>query len=130
MIPMYDLVLLSIFSGFFSDMSFILKIFLLVAVLGFLNQHIENKTLKVIVAIFMVYIVIFVDWATFGWMYLIYAVLGLGISSIFVDFFFITNMNPEEKGGGHQGMMPGMGGMQGMEPEMEHIQYEHQPRGR
>lgn len=81
---------------FFSDMGFILRIFLLVAVIGFINQHVENKVLKTIVAIFMLYITIFVDWRVYGTIYLVYTILGLGASSIVVDYFFIGNM------GGHE----------------------------
>lgn len=82
---------------FFSDMGFILRIFLLVAVLGFINQHIENKILKTVVAIFMLYITVFVDWKVYGVIYFVYAILGMGVSSIVVDYFFMSNMS-----GGHE----------------------------
>lgn len=124
------------FGEFFSDMSFLVKIFALVAILGFLNQHIENKTLKVIVALFIGYIMIFVDWSTFGTIYVIYAILGIGIAGIFTDFFFITGMGAGQKADQHKEHLKsqGLGGMgqggfgQGMEPEME-SGYEQQTPG-
>ncbi len=108
------------FGEFFSDMSFIVKIFALVAILGFLNQHIENKTLKVIVALFIGYIMIFVDWSTFGTLYMIYAILGLGIAGIFTDFFFITGMGAGQKAEQHkEGLKSqGLGRIGGQGPEM------------
>lgn len=115
------------FGGFFSDMSLIIKIFALVAILGFLNQHIENKTLKVIVALFIGYIMIFVDWSTFGTLYVIYAILGLGIAGIFTDFFFITGMGAgqraeahEQQGHGGHGGLGRLGHETGFSPEMEY----------
>lgn len=95
MIYMIDPLVLFSFGEMFSDMGFIIKLFLLVAILGFLNQHIENKILKVVVALFMGYIMLIVNWSTFGTLYVIYAVLGMGISSMFVDYFFMT------QGSGH-----------------------------
>jgi|GEM_PF-2720847 len=92
MIVMMDSILLFSFGEMFSDFGFIIKLFLLVAIVGFLNQHIENKILKVVVVLFMAYIMLIVNWGTFGALYVVYAVLGLGISSIFVDYFFMTGM--------------------------------------
>jgi hypothetical protein len=43
----------------------------------------------------MGYIMLIVNWSTFGTLYIIYAVLGMGISSMFVDYFFMT------QGSGH-----------------------------
>ncbi len=108
------------FGEFFSDMSFLVKIFALVAILGFLNQHIENKTLKVIVALFIGYIMIFVDWSTFGTLYVIYAILGIGIAGIFTDFFFITGMGAGQKAEQHKEHLKsqGLGGFGGQGPEM------------
>jgi len=100
-----DLITLNIITDFFSDLSFIIKLFALVAILGFLNQHIENKILKVIVALFMIYIVVFVDWATFGTLYVLYAIFGLGISSIFVDYFFMGGQGDHAKQQIEQGKM-------------------------
>jgi len=91
-----DPIVLFSFSEVFSDMGFIIKLFLLVAILGFLNQHIENKILKVVVALFMGYVMLIVNWSTFGTLYVIYAVLGMGISSMFVDYFFMS------QGSGHE----------------------------
>lgn len=99
---MLELMQLSI-GEFFSDMGFILRIFLLVAVLGFINQHIENKILKTIVALFMLYITVFVDWKVYGVIYFVYAILGMGVSSIVVDYFFMSNMGGHSQPGEQQG---------------------------
>ncbi len=108
---MFDLIFIAI-GQFFSDMGFIIRIFLLVAILGFLNQHIENKILKTIVAIFMVFITVFVDWKFYGTLYFVYAILGMGISSMVVDYFFMGNMGEEhgqqgQEQGNPLGFMPG-----------------------
>ncbi len=97
MITMQGFVLLFSFLEMFSDMGFIIKLFLLVAILGFLNQHIENKILKVIVALFMGYVMLIVNWATFGTMFVIYSMLGMGISSMFVDYFFMNQGHSGEE---------------------------------
>lgn len=98
---MFDIMQL-FFGEFFSDMGFILRIFLLVAVLGFINQHIENKILKTVVALFMLYITVFVNWKVFGTIYFIYAILGMGVSSIVVDYFFMSNMGGHPQEGGQK----------------------------
>jgi len=101
MIAMLSLTILD-FLGIFDfghDMTFIIKVFVLVAILGFLNQHIENKILKTVVAIFMIYIVLFATYLS--WIYVIYSVLGMGLSSLFVDYFFMAPQHAESAGVEH-----------------------------
>ena len=143
MINMDNFILLFSFTELFSDFSFIIKLFLLVTILGFLNQHIENKILKVIVALFMGYIMLIVNWSTFVTMYVIYAVLGMGISSMFVDYFFMSQGSQHEALANAQknlhqaknmsaglpenyGLDEGMQGMEGMPQQMANPSM-HQP---
>jgi hypothetical protein len=109
---MNDLILLGIFD-FFSDMSFVLKVFVFIAIVGFLNQHMQNKILKVIIFMFMGYFVLIANWATFGTIWVIYTVLGLGVSGVLVDFFFVSMQGDPEK---HQQQMASMGGDNPFQP--------------
>ena len=96
-----DVILLGIFSGitgFFADMGFVLKIFVLIAVVGFLNQHMQNKILKMILFIFMGYFILVKNWSTFGTIWLIYTVLGLGVSGVLVDLFFVSVQGGHDPG--------------------------------
>lgn len=86
-------VLLDLFglSEFFTDFTFILKIFVLIAIISFVSQNIQNKTLKLLLTIFMIYFVLIANWSVFGTMWIIYTIIGLGVSGIIVDTFFVLN---------------------------------------
>jgi len=104
-----DQVLLGIFT-FFTDFGFILKIFVLIAIIGFLNQHMQVAALKVIVFMLMAYFILIANWGLFGTIWVIYAVLGLGVSSVLVDSFFVGMQ------GGHE-----QAGQPGEDPHKPHI---------
>jgi hypothetical protein len=88
--------LLGIFE-FFSDMGLVLKLFVLLAIIGFLNQHMQNKTVKVLVFMLMAYIVLMGYWGLFGTIWIIYSVLGIGVSGMLVDFFFVSAQSGGEE---------------------------------
>ncbi len=99
------LVILDIFGifGFFSDMSFIIKIFAFVAILGFVNKYIQNKLIKILMVVFMGYFILIASWSTFGPVFIIYTLLGIGVAGTMVDLFFVGQQVTGEKQAEQQG---------------------------
>ena len=77
---------------FFTDINFVIKIFVLMTIISFVNNHIENKALKIIVLFVLAFFIIFDYWALFGGIYILYMLLMLGISGVLVDIFFVSGM--------------------------------------
>ena len=84
-------------SDFFQDINLVIKIFVLMTIISFVNNHIENKALKIVVFLVLAFFIIFDYWALFGGIYILYMLLMLGISGILVDIFFVSGMM-----GGHE----------------------------
>jgi hypothetical protein len=99
--------------NFFSDAGFIIKIFALIAILGFVNKQIQSKVIKIIVTVLMVYFILIANWDTFGPIYILYVVLGLGFAGTMVDFFFVAQAG----GGSPEGMM-GKGGGEAVQKDI------------
>ncbi|MBU1120369.1 MAG: hypothetical protein ABIE23_03940 [archaeon] len=94
---------------FFSDMNFVLKIFVLLTIISFIKMNIGTGALGIILMAGISYFVLFDLWKLFGGIYLMYMLLFLGLSHILVDFFFVSGGHeptPEEA-------MRGKGGMHG-----------------
>ncbi|MDO8537983.1 MAG: hypothetical protein Q7S21_03810 [archaeon] len=84
-------------TDFFTDINLVIKIFVLMTIISFVNNHIENKALKIVVFLVLSFFIIFDYWALFGGIYILYMLLMLGISGILVDIFFVSGMM-----GGHE----------------------------
>ncbi len=87
-----------------SDFNLIVKIFVMMTVVSFVNNHIENKQLGMVIMVFMFFFIFGNFWAFFGGVYLIYILLMMGVSGIMVDWFFL--------GGGAKGQQKQKGGIQ------------------
>ncbi len=81
---------------FFGDINLILKIFVLITIASWVRNHLGDSPLTWILIGGIGYFVLFDGWAIFGPVYFLYILLGFGVSSILIDFFFIG-------GGSHGG---------------------------
>ena len=79
-------------ADFFEDINLVLKIFVLMTIISFVNNHIENKALKIVVFLVLSFFIIFDFWVLFGGIYILYMLLMLGISGVLVDIFFVSGM--------------------------------------
>ncbi|MBI4043418.1 MAG: hypothetical protein HY393_01265 [Candidatus Diapherotrites archaeon] len=73
---------------FLSDVNLILKIFVLLTIISFVNNHIENPNLKLIVMALFAYFLLFDLWRLFLPIYGLYILLMFGFGGILVDLFF------------------------------------------
>lgn len=78
------------FLGIFEDFYFIMQIFILLTVMSFVFNHYGKNGWSYVIIAVMCYIVFFViPGLSFG-IFLIQVLLGAGVSSLLVDFFFLT----------------------------------------
>lgn len=80
---------------FISDMSLILKIFVLVTIIQFVRQHVENTAIATVIILVAAYFILFMNWKLFGGIYFVYLLFVVGISGILVDFFFVMPHKPQ-----------------------------------
>jgi len=80
-----------------SDFNLIIKIFVMMTVVSFVNNHIENKNLGMIIMVFMFFFIFGNFWAFFGGVYIIYVLLMMGASAIMVDWFFMGGAGGQQK---------------------------------
>jgi hypothetical protein len=74
----------------FSDLNIVLKIFVLLAIFGYVTQHLGKGPLSILIIIGMSYFIIFDYWKFFGGVYVLYMLIVMGIGGILIDFMFIT----------------------------------------
>ena len=98
LIPLAPMALFS-FTDFFMDINIVLKIFVLLTIISFVQNHLGRGALGLAVMGVFAWFILFDAWALFGGIYILYMLLMFGIAGIMVDFFFITG----QMGGGQQG---------------------------
>ena len=96
MFPLFTL--LFIFE-LFSDLNFIIKIFVLLTLISWVNNHIGKGPLSLILIGGIGYFVLFDGWKLFGPIYVLYMLLMFGISGVIIDFFFVGGGGGPEKEG-------------------------------
>ena len=74
----------------FSDMDLVLKIFVMMAIFGYVTQHLGKGPLAILIILGMGYFVLFDQWKLFGGIYVLYILVLLGVGGVVVDFMFIT----------------------------------------
>ncbi len=79
-----------------SDLVLALKIFVLLSIASFVWNHIGRGFLATVLIIGIAWFVLVDYWKFFGGIYLLWVLLTLGISGVIVDFFFVSQMGPEE----------------------------------
>jgi hypothetical protein len=88
-----DLIILN----FFTDFSFVLKIFFLLFIITFVRTRITHNFLALSIITILAIFLIFFYWPVFGTAYLFYILLTIGISGVLVDIFFVTmNHGPKD----------------------------------
>ena len=86
MFPLFTL--LFIFE-LFGDLNFIIKIFVLLTLISWVNNHIGKGPLSLILIGGIGYFVLFDGWKLFGPIYVLYMLLMFGVSGVIIDFFFV-----------------------------------------
>jgi hypothetical protein len=74
----------------FSDFNLILKLFVLMMIIGFVQGHLGKGPMATAVMGILVFFILFDAWQVFGGIYILYALITLGFSGILIDFFFVT----------------------------------------
>ncbi len=78
------------FDELFGDLTFILKIFVLMAVFSYVMNHVGKGPLGVFIFALIAWLVIFDYFLIFGSIYILYILLTMGLISVIIDFMFIT----------------------------------------
>ena len=123
----------------FSDIDLILKIFVMLTIISFVKNHIEDQRLAVIVMAIMGYAILFDLWRLFLPFYGLYMLFAFGVMGIFVDLFFAHGVLPSPQQQHMQGQEAGENQESGAQ-EMQHRMhllhkaqrsfFRHSPRGR
>ena len=82
----------------FNDLNLALKIFALLTIISFVSTHLGKSPLAYAVIAGISVFVLLDFWVFFGGLFILWTLLGLGITGMFIDFFFVSNMG----GGGQQ----------------------------
>ena len=96
MFPLFTL--LFIFE-LFSDLNFIIKIFVLLTLISWVNNHVGKGPLSLILIGGIGYFILFDGWKLFGPIYVLYMLLMFGVSGVLIDFFFVGGGGGPEKEG-------------------------------
>jgi len=81
----------------YNDAQFIIKIFVFVAMVSFVKNHVGGKTIGMLVMA-GIFVFIFGDlWRLFGTLYILYMLLIFGIAGIIIDFFFVGGMTGQKQ---------------------------------
>ena len=129
--------LLGIF-GVISDVDLILKIFVMLTIISFVKNHIEDQRLAVIVMAIMGYAILFDLWRLFLPFYGLYMLFAFGVMGIFVDLFFAHGVlpSPQQQMQGQEAGENQESGAQEMQHRMHLLHkaqrsfFRHPPRGR
>ncbi len=74
---------------FFSDMVFVLKIFVLLTIISWVIMHLGKGPLAIVLIVGISWFVLFDAFWFFGGTYVLMMLLTLGIAGIFIDLFFV-----------------------------------------
>jgi len=75
------------------DSQFIIKIFVFMAMVNYVMNHLGKGSMGIIVMAGLFVFIFFDLWRIFGTMYVLYIMLAFGFASILIDFFFIGGPN-------------------------------------
>ncbi len=86
------------FSEFLSDMTLVLKIFVLLTIISFIVMHLGKGPLAIVLILGISWFVLFGAFWFFGSVYVLMMLLLFGVSGILIDFFFVGGMGgqPEQ----------------------------------
>jgi len=111
---------------FFSDMTLVLKIFVLMAVISYVMMHLGKGPLSIVLIVGFTYLMLFSQYAwLFEGAYILMMLLTLGVAGIFIDLFFVFPGFAAGGGGEPEAKMSSQGGV------MQRMKLFHkQPGGR
>ena len=116
------------FGELFSDINIILKIFVLMTLVSWVNNHVGKGPLAWILIAGMGYFILFDGWKIFGPIYILYMLLMFGISGVIIDFFFVGGGGaPEREDGLESPVSTGIDLQKRMTGQ--HVSVAHRPRG-
>lgn len=105
--------------GFFSDMSFLLKVAFIVFIIIFVKERITKNWLAITAIVLVCIVLIFFYWPIFGSIYVVYILITIGIGGVLVDTFFVTMQEGHSKGTSPQDILGMQGNQQMQEPEID-----------
>lgn len=73
---------------FFSDMTLVLKVFVLLTIISYIVMHLGKGPLAIVLIIGISWFVLFDAFWFFGGTYVLMTLLTLGVAGIFIDLFF------------------------------------------
>jgi len=76
--------------GMLSDFQFVIQVFIMVAVISFILNHLGKGLLSIILILAMFYVIFILIPGLSEMVFLLYTLLMAGVSTLLVDFFFIT----------------------------------------
>ena len=79
---------------FFNDINLIVKIFAFLMLVSWVRNHIGTGAMSWVLIAALTFFIFLDGWAIFGPIYILYMLLMFGVSSILVDFFFISAGGP------------------------------------
>ena len=112
---------------FFSDMTMVLKIFVLLTIISWVVMHLGKGPLAIVLIIGISWFVLFDMFWLFGGTYVLMMMLTMGIAGIFIDLFFVF---PGFAAGGHGEQEAKMGSQGGVNERMHLFRQPHGGGGR
>jgi len=96
---------------FLGDMTFVLKIFVLLTIVSYVTQHLGKGPIAIILIIVLSYFIIFDYFIYFGGIYILYMLVMFGVTQLLMDFFILApqaameqSMGGEEPAGAPNGI--------------------------
>ena len=74
----------------FADFNFVLKLFVLITIVSWVRNHFGNSAISLAIILGVSYFVLFANWALFGGAFVLYLLLGIGVTGIMIDYLFLT----------------------------------------
>jgi len=106
----------------FGDMTVVLKIFVLMAIISYITNHLGKGPLALILIAVISWFVIFDYFAFFGGIYILYVLLAMGLTGVIIDIFFVTPMAHAKPGEGGPSGDPISNGKDFMERQAHYSQ--------
>ena len=113
--------------GFFGDINLILKFFVLIMIISFVQSHLGKGPLAAGVMALIAFFVLFDAWKFFGGIYILYAIVTLGFSGLLIDFFFVTPPLANQREGPGAGQEEGVNS-QDVKERLHRLQHAGQGR--
>ncbi len=74
----------------FSDMTLVLKLFVLMTIVSYVTQHLGKGPLALLLIIVLSWFIIFDYFYVFGGIYILYMLVLFGITQLMMDFFILA----------------------------------------